>query len=71
MADIDRFRDINDRHGHLAGDALIKEVSRRIRSAIRASDVAGRYGGEEFIVLAPQCDVEKALYRAKRGTKPD
>jgi two-component system chemotaxis family response regulator WspR len=66
MADIDRFKDINDRHGHLAGDAVIKEVSRRIRSAIRASDVAGRYGGEEFIVLAPQCDVEKALDLAER-----
>jgi two-component system chemotaxis family response regulator WspR len=66
MADIDRFKEINDGHGHLAGDVVIKEVSLRIRAAVRASDAVGRYGGEEFIVLAAQCDVDRALDLADR-----
>jgi diguanylate cyclase (GGDEF)-like protein len=49
---VDNFKAINDRHGHMAGDTVIREVSRRMRTAVRGSDVVGRYGGKEFVVLA-------------------
>jgi two-component system cell cycle response regulator len=54
MVDIDHFKRINDRFGHPAGDGVLQEVSRRILSAVRASDVVGRYGGEEFLLLLPE-----------------
>jgi two-component system, cell cycle response regulator len=54
MADIDHFKRINDRFGHAAGDGVLQEVARRIVSACRLSDVVGRYGGEEFLVLLPE-----------------
>ncbi len=55
--DMDRFKEINDRHGHAAGDALLVELSRRLRSSIRDSDFVARLGGDEFvIVISPQGD---------------
>jgi len=51
MADIDRFKSINDSHGHPEGDRILARTAAAIRGAIRMSDIAGRYGGEEFIVL--------------------
>ena len=53
MADIDHFKRVNDRYGHLAGDAVLREVARRISSSVRLYDSVGRYGGEEFIVCLP------------------
>ena len=54
MIDIDHFKNVNDQHGHAAGDAVIVEVSRRIRAAVRDSDLVVRWGGEEFLVFAPE-----------------
>lgn len=54
MIDIDHFKNVNDRHGHAAGDAVIVEVARRISAAVRDSDLVVRWGGEEFLVYAPE-----------------
>jgi diguanylate cyclase (GGDEF)-like protein len=53
MFDLDHFKEINDRHGHLAGDAVLALVGSRMNAVLRGSDVKCRYGGEEFLVLLP------------------
>ncbi len=58
MCDIDLFKRVNDTRGHPAGDAVLKEVSRRFAAILRRSDVAVRYGGEEFMVIIPQATAE-------------
>jgi two-component system cell cycle response regulator len=58
MCDIDFFKRVNDVHGHQTGDAVLKEVSRRIAASLRRSDIAVRYGGEEFMVIIPQATAE-------------
>ena len=60
LADIDSFKQVNDTHGHLAGDALLRETAKRLEGRLRAYDVLGRYGGEEFLVLLPGCDAATA-----------
>ncbi|MFB3855561.1 MAG: GGDEF domain-containing protein [Vicinamibacterales bacterium] len=54
LLDLDDFKDINDTHGHLAGDAVLQAVGRRLRSSLRCSDIVCRYGGDEFFVLLPE-----------------
>jgi len=54
MCDIDHFKRVNDTHGHPAGDAVLKEVSRRIAACVRKADIAVRYGGEEFMLILPE-----------------
>jgi diguanylate cyclase (GGDEF)-like protein len=60
VADLDRFKAINDTHGHAAGDAALLETARRMRGAVRAYDAIGRYGGEEFLVVLGNCDAGAA-----------
>lgn len=64
--DIDHFKAINDRHGHQAGDAALVEVAQRLRTTARAGDVVGRFGGEEFLVLAPDTPLPAATQLAER-----
>ncbi len=66
MLDLDNFKRINDSHGHLAGDAVLREVAQRIESEIRVNDVAARYGGEEFVVLLPATNLRGANVIAER-----
>ncbi len=66
MFDIDHFKRLNDTYGHQAGDDVLREMGRVVREAIRASDVPGRYGGEEFCVLLPHTEVEGAAEFARR-----
>jgi diguanylate cyclase (GGDEF)-like protein len=60
FVDIDDFKEINDRHGHAAGDRLLACVAEAIRSKLRASDLVARYGGDEFVVLMPMTDGDAA-----------
>ena len=66
MLDIDHFKDINDRYGHLHGDRVIEAVAERALSGLRTSDIACRWGGEEFILLLRKCNQENALTLAER-----
>jgi diguanylate cyclase (GGDEF)-like protein len=69
MLDLDTFKDINDRLGHMAGDRYLKGVGRVIRDTMRGADVACRYGGEEFCVLLPETEREGAVTIANRIRK--
>jgi two-component system cell cycle response regulator len=66
MADLDRFKSINDTHGHLVGDAVLREAACRLKSAARRYDSVGRYGGEEFLIVLPGCDAANAAVQAER-----
>jgi diguanylate cyclase (GGDEF)-like protein len=59
LLDLDNFKDINDRYGHCAGDIVLKEFARRLSKGTRGSDVAVRLGGDEFLVILPDCPPEK------------
>lgn len=66
LCDIDHFKRINDVHGHLAGDAVLREVAARLRAAVRADDAIGRYGGEEFLIVLNGCDARRLPERAEQ-----
>ena len=66
MLDLDHFKSINDSHGHLVGDAVLQETSRRLQSALRDYDLLGRYGGEEFLVVVPGTDERELCALAER-----
>jgi len=66
MLDLDRFKAVNDRHGHVAGDRVLAEFADRLRRAVRLADLPGRYGGEEFCVLLPGLGLEEARVIAER-----
>jgi diguanylate cyclase (GGDEF)-like protein len=67
LADVDHFKQVNDTHGHAAGDVVLREAATRMRSAIRAYDSIGRYGGEEFLIVLPDCDTGAAVVIAERA----
>jgi diguanylate cyclase (GGDEF)-like protein len=66
MIDVDRFKQVNDQHGHLAGDLMLREISRVIGDTLRQPDLLGRFGGEEFTVFLPHADPLGALDVAER-----
>ena len=66
MADVDFFKQINDAYGHLIGDLVLREVGERLLTMLRPYDMAGRYGGEEFLIVLPGCGAESALALADR-----
>jgi diguanylate cyclase (GGDEF)-like protein len=69
MIDIDHFKSVNDTHGHLAGDAVLREAAQVLREALRSVDSVGRYGGEEFIAILPHTAREEAVATADRIRK--
>ncbi|HEY4712149.1 MAG TPA: diguanylate cyclase [Dehalococcoidia bacterium] len=66
MLDIDHFKRVNDRYGHLTGDGVLEKIAALIRQNIRDTDIAGRYGGEEFIIILPQANLPSARVVAER-----
>ncbi|TCN30547.1 diguanylate cyclase (GGDEF)-like protein [Kribbella orskensis] len=66
LIDIDHFKQVNDRHGHLVGDEALRAVATILRSAIRTKDVIGRFGGEEFVIALPDSDLDDATVTADR-----
>ena len=66
MVDIDHFKNVNDTCGHAAGDAVLCRIARKLRETIRPYDFIGRYGGEEFIFVLPNCDTSMAIGIAER-----
>ena len=67
MADIDHFKAVNDTYGHGAGDLVLKEVAARMAGGLRPYDLLGRIGGEEFLIIAPDTDIDGALAIAERA----
>lgn len=66
MTDIDFFKKVNDNHGHLAGDEVLRVVADRLKSCLRDSDILGRYGGEEFMIVLPETKSDGAIILAER-----
>jgi two-component system cell cycle response regulator len=66
LADIDHFKKVNDNLGHLVGDAVLREVATRLRQQVRPYDCVGRYGGEEFLIVLPDCPLRASKNAADR-----
>jgi diguanylate cyclase (GGDEF)-like protein/putative nucleotidyltransferase with HDIG domain len=69
LVDVDHFKTINDSYGHQIGDAVLIEVAARLRNAVRPYDCVARWGGEEFVVLAPALQQERALWQIAEGLR--
>ena len=69
MIDIDRFKDVNDSHGHIVGDSVLRQMGDLLREEVRSVDLAARYGGEEFVIVIPDTDLEGAIVFAERLRK--
>lgn len=66
MLDIDHFKQVNDTHGHQAGDRVLVEVSRTLSGTVRRTDMVGRWGGEEFLIICPETDASGAVKLAEK-----
>ncbi len=66
LVDVDHFKQVNDNHGHAAGDEVLREVADRIAGEVRGSDISARYGGEEFVILMPRTTLESGRIVADR-----
>jgi diguanylate cyclase (GGDEF)-like protein len=66
MIDVDHFKKVNDRHGHLAGDEVLRQLAQCVEGEVRNSDVSARYGGEEFVILLPGTGIEAGRLLAER-----
>lgn len=66
LIDIDHFKQINDTHGHIVGDAVLRQLSQQLRQHLRENDLAGRYGGDEFCVILPQLPLQEAALLMER-----
>lgn len=66
LFDIDKFKNVNDTFGHLAGDEVLKNTAATIKAQLRSSDVFGRYGGEEFMLLLPETNIENTTFLSQR-----
>lgn len=69
MFDLDKFKNLNDRYGHLFGDEVLRKICRTITEDIKEEDKFGRYGGEEFLLLLPDTDLKKGVLIAERLRK--
>ena len=69
LGDIDHFKKVNDTHGHLVGDEVLREVARRLLLSVRSYDFVGRYGGEEFLIVLNNCRPDSAFGRAEEIRK--
>ncbi len=69
MVDIDHFKRVNDRLGHAAGDEILQQVATRLTEAVRPYDSVGRYGGEEFLIVATHCNLDATLTLAERARR--
>ena len=69
MLDIDKFKLVNDKQGHLIGDKVLKQIARNIKKNVLGTDIVGRYGGEEFLVILPNTDEKQAYCVAERIRK--
>jgi two-component system cell cycle response regulator len=70
MVDVDHFKSVNDAHGHLVGDSVLRELAHRLAVSVRSYDLVGRYGGEEFLIVLPGCssaDLAATAERARAG----
>ena len=66
LADIDHFKAVNDQLGHQAGDEVLNKIAEIIRSSVRATDLAGRWGGEEFVIISPETDIGGSFSLAEK-----
>ncbi len=66
LIDLDRFKQVNDRYGHAAGDAVLRGIAGQLRASFRSSDLVSRYGGEEFVVVLPDGDAAGAIEHLER-----
>ncbi len=64
--DLDHFKKVNDSYGHSTGDIVLKEIAARIKNSVRETDIVGRFGGEEFVLLSPFSDTKKSMQLAER-----
>jgi diguanylate cyclase (GGDEF)-like protein len=69
LGDVDHFKSVNDIHGHLVGDQVLREVARRLLLSVRSYDFVGRYGGEEFLIVLNNCRPDSAMARAEEIRK--